>query len=236
MKHIIRLFVLIAALVLGSGQMWADNDRVKFVYVGVKHGTATASDADANRLVTITVTPEGDWRCKDGDLTAEQSVNSDQAEARRRNSGNRSLGKGVSVDVTCVKTNEFTIELPEDGSTNVTVYVKFRAKAALTVTANDKTINFGEEPPANNGVSYSDFEEGDDETKLEGDLSYAIGKTVGGDFSEYRAGDPVGDYQIIPSGITSDDYKITFVPGKLTVNQKATISVEWDDNEDLGDL
>ena len=36
MKHIIRLFILIAALVLGADHAWADgesNPRVKFVYV-----------------------------------------------------------------------------------------------------------------------------------------------------------------------------------------------------------
>ena len=39
MKHIIRLFILIAALVLGADHAWADgesNPRVKFVYVDEK--------------------------------------------------------------------------------------------------------------------------------------------------------------------------------------------------------
>ena len=69
MKHIIRLFILIAALVLGTDHAWADvvlrvsNPRVKFVYVDENGsalsnvpGSAFAGDADDDGKVTITVT------------------------------------------------------------------------------------------------------------------------------------------------------------------------------------
>lgn len=227
MKHIIRLFILIAALALGTDHAWADaesNPRVNFVYVDGDNyaltsdkGVAIASN-ETTGLVTITVTiNEGkDFRCIEGDLTAEQSINSGMGQARRRTSA-EGPGNGVPVAVACTKTNEFTLTLPEDESTNVTVYVRFSEKAPLTVTANDVDIDLGEEAK-NGGVRYSDFEGDDDESVLEGTLSYAFGKTVDGSFSEYHAGDPDGDYQIIPSGLTSADYKITFVPGTLTVN------------------
>ena len=402
MKHIIRLFILIAALVLGTDHAWADavsNPRVKFVYES-EHGSAFASAIDSETgKVTITVTPVGDYRCKAGDLTAEQSINSNQGEARRRNSGSgESLNKGVPVDVTCVETNKFTLELPADETMNVTVYVKFSEKQTftptvsiedwtygadanepslgesntsgggetytyadtengsynsivptqvgthwvkatvaatadykacesepfefrinhklitiasvgvedkeydgtttatlsntfsfedglivgdddvsidfsrasalfadanagsdkavtviglilsgadmnnydlrnpyftttgsitkkdLTVTAKNKTINYGDEP-ANDGVEYGEFVEGEGVSALSGTLEFDCG------YSQYG---PVGTYQIMPKGLTSSNYNIIFQPGTLTVNQKATISVDWDDYNDVG--
>ena len=223
MKHIIRLFILIAALVLGADYAWASapsNPRVKFVYES-EHGSAFASAADANRLVTITVTPNGDYRCIAGDLTAEQSVNSNKAETPRR-----SPGVGQPVAVTCTETNKFTLTLPEDEMTNVTVYVKFSSKVPLTVTANNKNIEYGDEP-ANNGVTYSGFEGTDDASVLSGTLSF--------DYT-YNQFDPVGTYSITPKGLTSDNYAITFVPGTLTVNQVATIEVTWKDGNNPGSL
>ena len=227
MKHIIRLFILIAALVLGTDHAWADaesNPRVNFVYVDGDNyaltsdkGFAFASDETTGEVtITVNIFDGQDYRCIEGDLTAEQSINSNMGQARRRTSA-EGPGNGVSVPVTCTNTNEFTLTLPDDESTNVTVYVKFSEKAPLTVTANDMAIDFGEEAN-NDGVFYSDFEGDDDESVLEGTLSFSYGTTDGGVFSEYQAGDPVGDYQIIPSGLTSADYKITFVPGTLTVN------------------
>ncbi len=218
MKQIIRLFILIAALVLGTDHAWAhaeSNPRVKFVYVDEQHGSAFADEADANRQVTITVTPEDDWRCINGDLTAEVTSNSNMAEAPRR-----SPGVGQPVAVTCTATNEFTLTLPEDESMNVTVYVSFRAKAPLTVTANDHTINYGE-APANNGVTYYGFEGADEASVLSGTLSFGY---------TYNQFDPVDTYSITPYGLTSDNYAITFVPGTLTVNPKsitiASVNVE----------
>lgn len=218
MKQIIRLFILIAALVLGTDHAWANaesNPRVKFVYVDEQHGSAFADEADANRQVTITVTPEDDWRCINGDLTAEVTSNSNMAEAPRR-----SPGVGQPVAVTCTATNEFTLTLPEDESMNVTAYVSFRAKAPLTVTANDHTINYGE-APANNGVTYFGFEGADEASVLSGTLSFGY---------TYNQFDPVDTYSITPYGLTSDNYAITFVPGTLTVNPKsitiASVNVE----------
>lgn len=416
MKHIIRLFILIAALVLGTDHAWASaqsNPRVKFVYES-EHGSAFASAIDSQTgLVTITVTPVGDYRCKAGDLTAEQSVNSSQAEARRRNSGSgESLGKGVPVDVTCVETNKFTLALPADETMNVTVYVKFSEKGTftptvsitnwtygddaktptitdnpsngdvtctyadteggsynttpptqagphwvkatvaatadykacesepfefrinhklitiasmnvsdkvydgttaatlsntfsfedglivgdddvsidfsgasaefadanagsdkavtvtglaltgadmnnydltnpyfttagsitkkdLTITANDHTIDYGEEPD-NGGVTYDGFVNGENENTSNifggSTLTYAYNEQADESGAPYTTSSPVGKYYIIPSGLTSNNYNISFQPGTLTVNQKATISVIWDDDNNVGGL
>lgn len=84
------------------------------------------------------------------------------------------------------------------------------AKAPLTVTANDASITYGE-APTHNGVTYSGFVNGENETVLSGELAYTYTYTQYGD---------VGEYSITPQGLTADNYEITFVDGTLTVNVK----------------
>lgn len=84
-------------------------------------------------------------------------------------------------------------------------------KAALTVTAKDKTITYGD-APANDGVEYSGFVNSETDAVLGGTLAYAY------DYAQY---DNVGDnYKITPSGLTSNNYAITYNTGTLTVQQK----------------
>ena len=91
-------------------------------------------------------------------------------------------------------------------------------KAALTVTANPKTITYGD-APANDGVSYSGFVNGETEAELGGTLSYTYS------YSQY--GNVGNSYTITPSGLTSDNYDITFTAGTLTVVQKdVTVAAE----------
>ena len=89
-------------------------------------------------------------------------------------------------------------------------------KKALTVTANNKTITYGD-APANDGVEYSGFVLGENPSVLGGTLAY--------DYSYSRYGN-VGDYTITPKGLTSGNYDITFADGTLTVNQKK-IGIDW---------
>jgi len=89
-------------------------------------------------------------------------------------------------------------------------------KRALTITAKSKTITYGEEP-ANDGVTYNSFAPGEDESKLEGTLTYAYNYEQYGD---------VGSYTITPSGLTGANYNISFVAGTLTVGQKE-VGLTW---------
>ena len=89
-------------------------------------------------------------------------------------------------------------------------------KKTLTVTANNKTITYGD-APANDGVSYKGFVNGETESVLGGTLDYTY------TYSQYGN---VGNYDINPSGLTSDNYDISFVNGTLTVNQKK-IGIDW---------
>jgi len=81
-------------------------------------------------------------------------------------------------------------------------------KAALTVTAEDKAVTFLNAPPAYT-AKYTGFVAGDTAAKLGGTLVFSC---------SYAAGSAAGTYPITPSGLTSDNYNITFVDGTLTVN------------------
>lgn len=92
-------------------------------------------------------------------------------------------------------------------------------KTGLTITANNHTITYGD-APAGNGVTYSGFVEGDNESKL--DVS-----TLDYDYSYTQFGDVGNDYTIMPKGLTSTNYDITFVAGTLTVVQKE-VGLTWE--------
>lgn len=86
----------------------------------------------------------------------------------------------------------------------------------LTVTANNHSITYGDEP-ANNGVGYSGFVNNETAAVLGGELAYAYNYAQYGD---------VGSYTITPSGLTSSNYEITFTAGTLTVEQKE-VGLTW---------
>ena len=94
---------------------------------------------------------------------------------------------------------------PLDKTLNFTI-----SKKPLTVTANPKTVTYGDEP-ANDGVIYDGFVNGEDEKALKGTLDFDY---------DYKQYDKVGSYTITPKGLTSGNYDITFTKGILTVEQK----------------
>ena len=87
---------------------------------------------------------------------------------------------------------------------------------ALTVTANANTITYGD-APADNGVTYSGFVNDETASVLGGELAYTYNYAQYGD---------VGSYTITPSGLTSDNYAITFKAGTLTV-VKREVTLAW---------
>lgn len=97
----------------------------------------------------------------------------------------------------------------EKGSVTLTIN-----KKAVTVKVNDVTITYGETP------------------KFEYTVTGLVeGETLSGEAGYSGAGTDVGEYDISVSGITaSDNYKVTFVTGKLTINQKAA-EVAWSISE-----
>lgn len=91
-------------------------------------------------------------------------------------------------------------------------------KAPLTVTAKPKTITYGD-APANDGVEYDGFVGEENSAVLGGTLDYTY---------SYAQFGNVGSYTITPSGLTSDNYDITFTAGTLTVS-KAPLTITADD-------
>ena len=109
-----------------------------------------------------------------------------------------------TVTITAVATsNKYAGEITKTFTIN---------KAALTVTAEDKTVTFGDDAPTFT-VSYSGFVNNETATVLGGTLAYTC------DYVKNTSG--AGNYDITPSGLTADNYAITFTAGKLTVGKKA---------------
>ncbi len=107
---------------------------------------------------------------------------------------------------------EYTAKIEFIGNYKDMLTVDFTiSKAELTITADDKENIFGEEAPEFT-VSYEGFLGTDTKDVLTGSQAYAC---------EYKRGDNIGDYTIIPSGVDAHDYVITFVNGTLTVNRKS---------------
>ena len=84
------------------------------------------------------------------------------------------------------------------------------SKRPLTITANDVEVEVGLEAQ-HAGVTYEGFAGAETESVLSGTLAY--------DFGGYNPETAqVGDtFAITPSGLTSENYEITFIPGTLTV-------------------
>ena len=97
--------------------------------------------------------------------------------------------------------------------------------APLTVTADNKTRAFGAANPAFT-ASYAGFVNGDGPGSLGGAVTFTTTATTAS---------PVGVYPITPSGLTSLNYTITYVPGKLVVTPAAvtlTLTVVVRDDDD----
>lgn len=131
---------------------------------------------------------------------------SDKFSVTKGSDGTYSLYAGAAGDFI------LTATATADGYNQKEVTVEFTVgKAALTVTADDKTIAYGDAAPVYT-ATYSGFVNGDDEGDLGGTLAFAC---------DYEKGDDVGTYPITPSGLTSDNYDISFVAGTLTVTENA---------------
>jgi len=98
-------------------------------------------------------------------------------------------------------------------------------KAPLTVTAKNATIAYGDEP-SNAGVEYSGFVGDDNENDLNDSIDFNY---------DYMQFDKVGKYVIIPGGLSSDNYDITFVEGELTVEPKKLTVTAKNDTITYGD-
>jgi hypothetical protein len=87
-------------------------------------------------------------------------------------------------------------------------------RAALTVTANNASKTYdGVAYSGGNGVTYSGFVLGQDQTALGGGLGYAGTAQNAVNYS-------AGNYTIVPQGYSSTNYSFIYVPGTLTIAQR----------------
>ena len=99
------------------------------------------------------------------------------------------------------------------------------AKAALTATADDKNVVYGDAVPEYT-VSYSGWMGTDESSVLTGTIAFAC---------TYAPTSNVDEYTITPSGVDAANYIITFVNGKVTVGKAALMITAEDKNVIYGD-
>ena len=122
-------------------------------------------------------------------------------------------------------------KLSKTGYTTVTHHSTITiTPAPLTITADNKGITYGDALPAytvtygENNKSTNYFVGGETTDVLGGTLTYAC------DYTEQYQDRGTGSFTITPSGLTSSNYTITFVPGTLTVAQK-NVTLTWGTTE-----
>ena len=107
-------------------------------------------------------------------------------------------------------------------------------KAPLTIKVNDTTLSSNE-----NVISYETTMDGfmNHETPdvLTGTLVYTI-KNSKGDIVTINNNTPSGVYTIIPSGLSSSNYNITYISGTLTIEEVITGNIIFDANGGIGEM
>ncbi len=119
--------------------------------------------------------------------------------------------------------NTYTITASQAEGANPNYEITFKTgtftiqKAALTVTVEDKTATYGDAVP-NYTVKYEGFKNGDYKDDLGGTLAFDC------DYAQFS---DKGEYTVKASGYTSGNYTISYVDGKLTVNEKPiTVTIQ----------
>ena len=109
-----------------------------------------------------------------------------------------------------------------NGENAVTANVEYTiAQVRLIITAKSTVIDYGS-APIDDGVEYQGFVNSETESVLGGKLELD---------HEYTRYGNVGEYDITPKGLTSNNYEISFVPGKLKVNPKL-VTITWNNTTD----
>jgi hypothetical protein len=126
-------------------------------------------------------------------------------------SGNQRVPRTLSVTFRPTDTTRF-MEVTR------TVQIEVLRKP-LTVTAANSTKAYGVDGPAApfSVAQYAGFVNGDDAGDLVGAAAFACRQPNGQDVG---AATPVGTYPIVPSGLSSPNYDITFAPGFLNVTKR----------------
>lgn len=146
------------------------------------------------------------------DGTCKNTLTNENASSITYRSSNDAIA-AVSADgtVTIKKAGTVTITATSTMANTTPVYASYVltvSKKPVTVTAQNDTCEFGSAWDKSTDAVYSD-------SLTAADFTGSI------DFdTKYTQGSRVGEYTITPTGLTSDQYDITFVPATLTVTPK----------------
>lgn len=194
------------------------NATTKFKAIAVKEGMLSSDVISQIMVVPQTITLSSSSFAYTGlEIEPIVSINDGDipdTEYEVSYSNNKNAGTTATATVTNKSGGNYYVI---GGSVNFEI-----TKVPLTITANDHTITYGDEP-TNGGVTYLGFVNNEGESDLTGTLSYAY------NYSQYGN---VGTYAntITPSGLTSDNYDITFNSGTLTVAQKE-VGLTWGETD-----
>ena len=141
---------------------------------------------------------------KDGETTLVKDVDYTVAYSNNTNAALATAAQNApTVTITAVATSE-----KYSGETTKTFTIN---KKALTVTADNKSVTFGDDAPTYT-ESYDGFVNNETKAVLSGTLALTCS------YVKNQTG--AGNYDITPSGLTSSNYDITFTKGTLTVGKK----------------
>lgn len=220
------------------------NNTVTIVGVGSTNITASQSgDSNHNPAVPVVqslTVNKGDQTIAFGSLSNRTYGDASfMLNANGGSSGNPVIYTSSNTNVATINGN--TVTIVGAGSTNITAIQAGNAfyndatpvlqsltvsPKALTITANNRTITYGEDENTGNTVTYSGFITGENESNLLGSLMFIN-----------LARQNVGTYAdlIIPSGQTSTNYSITYVSADLTVNKRNLVIKASDKTFEYGD-
>ncbi|MCR5488005.1 MAG: hypothetical protein K6F35_10880 [Lachnospiraceae bacterium] len=172
--------------------------------VAIAGGNKTVTYGAVALLLTATASDEGSgvktWNWSSGNAEV-ASVDPSTGEVTVN-------GAGQAVITAAFSSND------TEGSGSITLTVN---KAVLRATAKNNTITYGD-APSGNGVEFDGFVNGDTESVVKGSPLYA--------YSYTRYGNVGNSYRITPSGLTADNYDITYADGILTVEPKE-VGLDW---------
>ncbi|MGL6160663.1 YDG domain-containing protein, partial [Microbulbifer sp.] len=175
----------------------------------IDQAALTLSSADVTKAYDGTTEADGTATVVAGQLFGDDSLSGGSFAFTDRNAGT-----GKTVTVADIEVNDgnggdnYSVTYADNTTSTID-------KAALTVTANDANKTYdGQAFTGGNGVSYAGFVAGEDESVLNGSLSF------GGDAQNAVN---AGSYSLTADGLAADNYDISYADGTLTVNQ-ATIA------------
>ena len=204
-----------------SGITLSGDDAGNYV-LDTENQTPIIASADiAAKTVTVTSGITASNKTYDGTTDATVSgssavisgkVTGDVLRVSARGSfSNKSAGTGKTVTISSISltgSDKGNYVLASSGNqTSATASI---TKKSLTVTADDKSVEYGDAAPTYT-ASYSGFVSGESKSNLSGSLSFSC---------SYTSSSNTGTYTITPSGHTSSNYSISYAAGTLTVGEK----------------